>query len=195
VPLYFIIFLAILAATLLLYVSAAAYAAIFRRSPKAIIPGFLADALQAAGVALLWFSVGVCWMAFFNVYCIYVDMSAVGDVAFQAFARGYTSRLPIVVLPFGATCLLWALALWSAPGRISRRAIWGIATLCILSIVSTPWAAGAHDSLHDHGYTPEAYLQLQTAHLIRTLALTFAAVWALAQTWRRPEPGVAAQQS
>jgi hypothetical protein len=144
-------------------VSAVAYVVILRRSPKAVIAGFFAEAMQAAGVALLWFSVGVCWMAFFNVYCIYVDMSAVGDVAFQAFAGGYTRRLPIVVLPFGVTCLLWTLALWSAPGRISRRAIWGIATLCVLSIVSTSWA--------------------------------FAAVWALAQNWRLPKPGVPARQS
>lgn len=194
-PLYFIIFLAILASTLLLYASAVAYVAILRRPPKAIITGFSAEALQAVGVALLWFSVGVCWLVFFNVYCIYVDMSALGDAAFQAFARGYTRRLPIVVLPYGVTCLLWALALWSAPGRISRRAIWGIATLCILSIASTFWAVGAHDSMHDHGYTPEAYLQLQTSHLIRTLALTLAAVWALAKNWRLPEPGVPARQS
>ena len=194
-PFYFIIFLAILASALLLYVSAVAYVAILRRPPKTIISGFLAEAFQVAGVALLWFSVGVCWLLFFNVYCIHVDMSALSDAAFQAFARGYTKRLPIVVLPYGVTCLLWTLALWSAPGRISRRAIWGIATLCILSIASTPWAAGALDSMHDHGYTPEAYLQLRTAHLIRTLALTFAAVWALAQNWRLPEPSVPAQKS
>ena len=105
--------------------SAVAYVAILRRSPKVIIKGFLAEGLQAAGVALLWFTVGVSWLLFFNVYCIHVDMSALGDAAFQAFARGYTRRLPIVVLPFGVTCLLWTLALWSAPDE-SRAGLFGV---------------------------------------------------------------------
>jgi hypothetical protein len=60
-------------------------------------------------------------LLFFNVYRIHVDMSGFGDAAFQAFSRGYTRRLPIVVLPYGAMCLLWTLALWSSPARVSRR--------------------------------------------------------------------------
>jgi hypothetical protein len=138
--------------------------AITLRPPPLFIRGVAASRLQAAGVALLWSSVGVAWLLFFNVYRIHVDMSAFGDAAFQAFSRGYTRRLPIVVLPYGATCLVWTLALWGAPARISRRALWGIATLCILSIVSTPWAAGAQGEMHDHGYTEQAYQQLQTSH-------------------------------
>jgi len=186
-PLYFMIFLATLAASLLLYLGAIASVAITRRPPPLFIRGVAASRLQAAGVALLWAGVGVGWVLFFNVYRIHVDLSALGDAAFQAFSRGYTVRLPIVVLPYGATCLLWTLALWSAPARISRRALWGIATLLVISIVSTPWAAGAQDAMQAHGYTEEAYQQLQISHLVRTLAGTIAAVWALAEGWRLPK--------
>lgn len=186
-PLYFLCFLAMLAATLLLYVGAAATASVTRRPPPTFIHASAASRLQAVGVALLWWSAGGCWILFFNVYRIHVDMNSVGDAAFHAFARGYTSRLPVVVLPYGATCLAWALALWAAPARISRGALWGIATLLIVSIASTPWAAGAQDDMHDHGYTQAAYDQLQSAHLVRTLTITIAAIWALAQGWRLPE--------
>jgi hypothetical protein len=193
--LYFMIFLAALAASLLLYLGAIASVAITRRPQKFFIRGVAASRLQAAGVALLWSGVGVGWLLFFNVYRIHVDMSALGDAAFQAFSRGYTQRLPIVVLPYGATCLAWALALGSAPVRISRRALWGIATLCILSILSTPWAAGAQDQMQAHGYSEQAYLQLQTSHLVRTLALTIAALWALAEGWRLPKVEASEQKS
>ena len=186
-PLYFMIFLATLAASLLLYLGAVASAAITRRPPAAFIRGIAASRLQATGLALLWFGVGVCWLLFFNVYRIHVDLSAFGDAAFQAFSRGYTRRLPIVVLPYGAMCLVWTLMLWSEPARISRRALWGIATLMVISIASTPWAAFAQDQMQDHGYSEEAYRQLQASHLVRALAVTIAAVWALAEVWRLPK--------
>ena len=104
-PLYFVIFLGTLAASLLLYLGAFAQVAFTRHPPSAFISEGGMVRLQAVGLALLWFGVGVCWLLFFNVYCIHVDMSAVGESAFQAFTRGYTRRLPIVVLPFGAACL------------------------------------------------------------------------------------------
>jgi hypothetical protein len=194
-PLYFMIFLAMLAATLVLYLGAVATMAITRRPPPALIRGVAVSRLQAAGVALLWWGVGVGWVLFFNVYRMHVDLSAFGDAAFQAFTRGYTRRLPIVVLPYGATCLLWTLMLWSTPARISRRALWGIATLLVISIVSTPWAAGAQDAMQAHGYTEEAYHQLQISHLVRTLAGTIAAVWALAEGWRLPKLEVSNEKS
>jgi len=124
-PLYFMIFLAMLAASLLLYLGAIASVALTRRPPPLFIRGVAASRLQGAVVALLWWGVGVSWILFFNVYPIHVDLSALGDAAFQAFSRGYTVRLPIVVLPYGATCLLVILALWSEPARISRRTLWG----------------------------------------------------------------------
>ncbi len=188
-PLYFLIFLVMLASSLLLFLGAVATVAITRRSPPGWIPIAAASPLQAAGVASLWFIVGVGWLLFFNVYRIHVDMGGFGDAAFQAFSRGYTRRLPIVVLPYGAMCLLWTLALWSSPARVSRRAVWGIATLLIISIASTPWAAGALDAMQDHGYSEDARRQLQTSHLARTLAITIAAVWALVEAWRVPKRG------
>ncbi|MEZ2416528.1 hypothetical protein [Luteibacter sp. RCC_6_2] len=186
-PLYFVVFLAMLAVSVLLYLGAVATAAITRHSPPSFVPGTATSSLQAIGVALLWSSVGVCWLLFFNVYRIHVDISAYGDAAFQAFSRGYTRRLPIVVLPYAATCLVWTLALWSAPARMSRRTLWIIATMMIVSIASTPWAAGAQDAMQDHGYSEAAYRQLQASHLVRSVAVTIAAVWALAEVWRLPK--------
>lgn len=188
-PLYFMTFLATLAASLLLYVGAVAIVTIKRHRPPSWVGEIAASPLQAAGVALLWSVAGVAWVLFFNVYQLHVDMSAFGDAAFQAFSRGYTRRLPIVVLPYGAMCLVWTLMLWSEPARISRRALWGIATLMVISIASTPWAAFAQDQMQDHGYTEEAYRQLQASHLVRTLTVTIAAVWALAEVWRLPKLG------
>lgn len=187
-PLYFIGFLAMLAASVLLYVSGLATTAVTRRPLPALVKPAAASALQAAGLALLWINFGVGWVLYFNVYVIHVDMAAVSDAAFHAFARGYTRRLPIVVLPFGAMCLVWSLLLWSAPGRLSRRTLWGIATMTLVSLVSTPWAAGAQDDFHDHGYSDQAFAQLQAAHLVRTLAVSIAAVWALVDAWRAPLP-------
>lgn len=77
------------------------------------------------------------------------------------------------------------LCLWAAPGRFSRTALWGIATLWVLSVVTTKWAAGAQDDMHDYGFTDAAFQQLQLAHLARTLCLSVAAVWSLQQVAKR----------
>src|ERR1700692_1566676 len=66
-PRYFMIFLATLAASLLLYLGAIATVAITRRPLPVFFRGMAASRLQAAGVALLWSSVGVAWLLFFNV--------------------------------------------------------------------------------------------------------------------------------
>jgi len=70
---------------------------------------------------------------------------------------------------------------------MSRRTLWIIATMMIVSIASTPWAAGAQDAMQDHGYSEAAYRQLQASHLVRSVAVTIAAVWALAEVWRLPK--------
>lgn len=80
-----------------------------------------------------------------------------------------------------------AIGLWSKPDRISRRALWGIATLVVLNILSTPFAAGAQGHIQDHGFTPQAYQQLQMAHLFRSVLITIAAVWAIVEEWGLPE--------
>ncbi|ANH69770.1 hypothetical protein [Mitsuaria sp. 7] len=182
-PLYFIGFLAMLGAALLLYVAALATSGITRRPPPLIIDGRAADALQAVHLALAWSSVGVGWLLYFNVYRLHVDMAAVSEVALQAFSRGYTRRLAVVVLPYGAGALAAALSLWAAPGRFSRRALWGIASLWVLSVATTPWAAGAQGDMQEHGFSDAAFQQLQMAHLARTLCLSVAAVWSLWLGW------------
>lgn len=187
-PLYFIGFLAMLGAALLLYTGALVTAGIARRAPPLLVNGRAADALQAVHLALIWSCVGVGWLLYFNVYRIHVDMAGVSDAAFQAFARGYTRKLPVVVLPYGAGALAAAIGLWASPGRFSRRALWGIATLWLLSVATTPWAAGAQGDMQEHGFTDAAFQQLQMAHLARSLLLSAAAVWALLQGWNPQRP-------
>lgn len=183
-PLYFMTFLAMLGAGVLLYAIGLIMSAITRKPLPRIVRGHSADALQALHLALVWSSVGVGWLLYFNVYRIHTDMAAVGNAAFQAFSRGYTARLPIVVLPYGAGALAAALGLWAAPGRFSRAALWGIATLWMLSVATTPWAAGAQGDMQEQGYSDAAFRQLQMAHLARTLCVSAAAVWALIQSRR-----------
>jgi len=185
-PLYFLGFLATLAATVLLYLAAVAFVAIRRRPAPAFIKGGLAHRLQGASVALLWAGVGMCWLLYFNVYRIHVDMNVLGEQALHAFNRAYTAHLPIVVLPYGLTCLVSVLGLWSEPVRLSQPVLWAAATLCIISIVTTPFAAGALGDMHDHGFSDSAYQQLQVAHFARSLALTAAALWVLIAGWTRP---------
>jgi hypothetical protein len=184
VPTYFIFFLSMLGASALLFLGAVAAAAVRRGPPPVLVAGRAAEALQFAQLALAWSCMGVCWLLYFNVYRIHVDMAALGDVPFKAFARGYTSRLPVVVLPYGAGALCAALGLWAAPGRFSRVALWGIATLWVLSVATTKWAAGAQDDFHDHGFSDAAFQQLQLAHLARSVCVSAAAVWALVQVAR-----------
>jgi hypothetical protein len=180
-PAYFLLFLATLGASALLYVGALVTAGITRRPPPLLVTGRAAEAIQLLQLALVWSSVGVGWLLYFNVYRIHVDMAAVGNTAFQAFTRGYTTRLPVVVLPFGAGAFFATLALWAAPGRFSSRATWGIATLWMLSLASTPWAAGAQGDMQEQGFSEAAFRQLQMSHLVRTLCVSGAAVWALLQ--------------
>jgi hypothetical protein len=186
-PLYFVTFLAMLAASLLLYLVALTLAVARRRPLPIWIAGAAASRLQGTNVVLMWWNVGVAWLLYFNVYRIHLDMSALGDAALQAFSRGYTTRLPIVVLPYGVICLLGVLALWSEPARASRRALWGIATLFVLTVLATPFAAGAQGDIQEHGFTQQAYQQLQMSHLVRSVLTTIAALWGIAEGWRLPK--------
>lgn len=183
-PVYFIFFLAMLGAAVVFYATALGAAAVTRTSLPTPVKRGAADALQTLHLALAWINFGVCWLLYFNVYRIHVDMAAVSDVAFLTFARGYTTRLPVVVLPYGAAALTAALALWSAPTGVSRRALWGMATLWLLSVASTPWAAGAQDHMHDDGFSDAAFQQLQLAHLARSLFVSAAAIWAMCECRR-----------
>ena len=135
-----------------------------------------ASRLHATNVALLWWNVGVGWLLYFDVYRIHAEMTALGDAALQAFSRGYSSRLPIVVLPYGAICLLAVLELWSEPARNSRCALWGMATRLELTILSTPFAAGARGDMQEPEFTEQAYQHLQMAHLVLGVLTTISAV-------------------
>jgi hypothetical protein len=186
VPFYFLLFLASLALTLLLYVSAIVVAGVKRGQLPMLFRESSASGLQAAGLALLWWNVGAGWLLYLAVYPIHVDMHVLSESALQVFSRGYTTRLPIVVLPYGFACLAWACALWGASARLSRRSIWIVATLCVISVIASPFAANAQGDMQEHGFSDAAYHQLMLAHLVRTLAITVAAAWVSVQVWRLP---------
>ena len=82
-PLYFVIFLGMLVASMLLYIVAFGFMAATRRPTPILIRGAASTRLQGANVALMWWSVGVGWLLYFNVYRIHVDMSALGDAALR----------------------------------------------------------------------------------------------------------------
>jgi hypothetical protein len=67
-PPYFVTFLAMLAASVLLYVVALGFAAARRRPLPIWIGGPAASRLQGTNVALMWWNVGVGWLLYFNVY-------------------------------------------------------------------------------------------------------------------------------
>lgn len=183
-PIYFLVFLATLAVTVLLYVIAIVVAVAKRGSFPSLINRPMSDGLQAMGLALLWWNVGAGWLLLLAVYPIHVDMHLLGESALQAFSRGYTSRLPIVVLPYGFACLAWAAALWSTSTRFTRQAIWVIATLCVISVAASPFAANAQGDMQENGFTNAAYTQLMYGHVVRTVAMSLAAMWALIQSWQ-----------
>jgi len=186
-PLYFVVFLSMLGASALLFVGASICVGVRRRPLPVLITGRAADTLGLVHLARAWSTVGVCWVLYFNVYRIHVDMAALGDAALRAFSRGCTTRLPVVVPPFGAGALAATLGLWASPGRVPRGVPWDIATSWMLSVASTPWAAGAQGDMQDHGFSQAAFQQLQLSHLARTLCVSVAGVWALLPV-ARPRP-------
>src|SRR6202023_1668017 len=120
-PTYFLAFLLMLAAFLLITLAAVARDlwarvgpigtshAAFERPP---LKSSVSDLLLLLGVAMAWYNVSSGWISQLTIYPMYADMSTYGPQAFHGFGRGYLSRLPIIVLPAGVMCLAWALLLW-----------------------------------------------------------------------------------
>ena len=74
-PVYFIFFLAMLGSAVLFYAGALGTVAVMRRPLPSLIKGGAADGLQTVHLALAWINFGVCWLLYFNVYRIHVDMA------------------------------------------------------------------------------------------------------------------------
>jgi hypothetical protein len=134
-PLYFVAFLLMLAAFLLITIAAVARAlwrrwrpirtshVAFERPP---LKSSASDLLLLLGVAMAWYNVSSGWIAQLTIYPMYADMSAYGPQAFHGFGRGYLTRLPIIILPAGVMCLAWALLLWLPCRNVPKRIVWTI---------------------------------------------------------------------
>jgi hypothetical protein len=185
--LFFIIFLAILAAFLLLTLSAALKAIWQRPGRSRSVPKndlasgshWVSEALLTVGIALAWWNVSTGWVLYRAVYPIYVDMSAVSPEAFHAFGIGYLSRLAIVILPYGLMCLVWSLLLWVKHPNVSRAKVWSIVVILLISVVVTPLAGTAQDTMSETGFAADLYDRLKWAHLVRTIMVTAAGILAL----------------
>src|SRR6202165_3088157 len=188
-PKFFLAFLLMLAAFLLITLAAVArdlwrwlrpigtsHAAIERPPLKSSA----SDLLLLLGVAMAWYNVSSGWIAQLTIYPIYADMNAFGPQAFHGFGRGYLSRLPIIILPAGVMCLAWSLLLWLPIRNVPPRTVWAIVALCIAFVAITPIPAGAQDQMYNEGFSPDLHARLLRSNGIRAVVFTVIGLLSLA---------------
>src|SRR5437588_4425925 len=143
-PPFFLAFLLMLVAFLVLAVAAAARTIWLHFRPSAVAHLALkrSPRKSSAADAMAWYNVSSGWIAQLTIYPIYADMNVYGPQAFHGFSHGYLSRLPIIVLPAGVMCLAWALLLWVPCRNVPTRIVWSIVALCV-AFVAVTYIAGA----------------------------------------------------
>src|SRR5260221_5116627 len=96
-PTYFLAFLLMLAAFLLITLAAVGRDLWRRLRPigssdiaveRRPIKSSVSDLLLLLGVAMAWYNVSSGWIAQLTIYPMYADMSTYGSVGFQCFCRG-----------------------------------------------------------------------------------------------------------
>lgn len=135
-------------------------------------PSIVTDGLLLIGVATAWYGVAGSWIAQFTIYPIYADIAPLGREAFQAFSRGYLSRIGIPLIPIGVMCLAWALLLWLPSCHVPQRTVWAVVVLCVAFVAITPFAAIAQEKMFDHGFSESLYTRLMWSNAIRSLIFT-----------------------
>ncbi len=135
-------------------------------------PSTVSDVLLLVGVATAWYSVAGGWAVQLIIYPIYADFAPLGPEAFHAFSIGYSSRLPIPLLPIGVMCLAWVLLLWFPSRYVPQRTVWAIVGLCVAHIAVTPFAAIAQDQMRNHGFSESLYAQLMWSNGVRSVIFT-----------------------
>jgi hypothetical protein len=187
--LFFLAFLVMLAAFLLIVLAAVGRLVWHRLGPSAVAPSAgiespqtssVADILLLLAVAMTWYNVSSGWIAQLTIYPIYADMNAFGPQAFHGFGRGYLSRLPIIILPAGVMCLAWSLLLWLPIHNVPPRTVWIIVALCIAFVAITPIPAGAQDQMYNEGFSPDLHARLLWSNGIRAVIFTVIGLLSLA---------------
>jgi len=177
----FITFLSMLAAFLLLTLTAAVRGVwhVIRHPTSAAASGAkpgeptrVTNGLLLTGVALAWYSVAMGWGGQFTLYPIYADLAKVGPEAFNAFGHSYLLHLKISLLPLGVMCLVWVSLLWLPPYRVSRRTVWAIVGLCVAFVAVTPFAAFAQDQMLAEGFSESVFARLMWSNAIRSVLFT-----------------------
>jgi hypothetical protein len=191
---FFLAFLVMLAAFLLLSLAAAARTIWLRFHPVAdaqlaveLSPrkSNASDVLLLLGVAMAWYNVSSGWIAQLTIYPIYADMNVYGPQAFHGFSHGYLSRLPIIVLPAGVMCLAWALLLWLPCRNVPTRIVWSIIALCVAFVAVTLIAGGAQDQMFQEGFSNDLHARLLWSNGVRAIIFTLIGLLSLAAVRRR----------
>ena len=191
----FLLFAAMLLASLLISIAAAVRSFLRRRAKTngtdvnsasaSPVGGRLADVLLLLAVAATWYNVSSGWLAELTIYPIYSDMNQFGPEAFRGFGRAYLSRLPIIILPAGVMFLSWSLLLWLPCRGVASRHVWLAVALCVGFVAVTPFAAGAQDQMYSEGFSRELYSRLMWSNGIRAVIFTFTGLVALRIVYER----------
>jgi hypothetical protein len=193
-PPYFVAFLLMLAAFLLITIAAVARALWRRLRPigtshvafeRPPLKSSASDLLLLLGVAMAWYNVSSGWIAQLTIYPMYADMSAYGPQAFHGFGRGYLSRLPIIILPAGVMCLAWALLLWLPCRNVPKRIVWTIVAFCIAFVAVTPIPANVQHQMSVEGFSNALQARLLWSNGIRAIIFTVIGLLALNAAHRR----------
>ncbi|HZE69154.1 MAG TPA: hypothetical protein VE135_06460 [Pyrinomonadaceae bacterium] len=191
---FFLAFLLMLAAFLLLSLAAAARTIWLRLRPDGApqlgveqSPRYsnASDSLLLLAVAMCWYSVAAGWAGQLVCYPIYADMSAYGPQAFHGYSHGYLSRFASGLWPVGVMCLTWAILLWVPCRNVPKRLVWTIIALCVAFVVVTPFAAIAQDRMSAEGFSNDQYARLMCANGVRAIIFTLIGFLSLAAVRRR----------
>jgi len=154
-------------------------------SPKPAGSSNLTDGFLLIGVATAWYAVAMGWGGQIAFYPIYSDFVPFGQEAFRALGHGYLSRLPILLLPIAAMCVVWVLLLWFPSRYVPRRIVWAIVGLCVGFVAVTPLSAGAQDRMLEEGFSEGMYAQLMWSNGARSVIFTAIGLLALAAMRKR----------
>ncbi len=121
------------------------------------------------------YSTAIGWQAQFVSYPLFRDVPA---DAFAAYHEAYNRAIPLVVIvPGFLTFLAGAAFYWTKPERLPRALGAVVSTAGVVALAATVlWAIPKHNELDRDGASDAIIDSLLTANLIRSVALTVAAV-------------------
>lgn len=133
------------------------------------------------------YSTAIAWQAQFVSYPLY---RVVGTAEFPAYHLAYNAGIPFVVIVPGFLAFLTALAFpWTRPPGTPRGVALLVGLCGLVSLLATVlWAIPRHDMLDELGRSPGAIDSLLAANLVRSVALTAAALallWCVGASRRR----------